>query len=234
VSSRDGEMMTLDTAAGVPPPPAALLAQLETMKPVRTRVPARTVAGLALVLTAIPVGSVLVFGARHDLAALPVAWVVLMALGWTAGLAMTLLAATRPPRGEVLPDTAKAGRTALAAVILLVLLGLFATMDAPGVTILPEHTFAAFANTWWGCAFFGVQVTGSTLIAGGLLLRRLFPIGAKWAGAAVGAAGGAAAGLTLHFICPVGGGLHVGFAHGGCVAIGALLGLLLLPRFLRA
>jgi hypothetical protein len=38
----------------------------------------------------------------------------------------------------------------------------------------------------------------------------------------------------LLFICPVGGGLHVGLAHGGDVVIGALLGLLLLPRLLRA
>jgi hypothetical protein len=234
MSSRDGEAMTLDGGAHVPPPPAALLAELATMKPVRTRVPARTLAGLSVLLAAIPAASLVVFGPRHDLAALPAVWVAVMALAWAAGVAITLRAATWPPRGEVLPDTAKARRAALGVAALLLLLGLFATMNAPGVTIIPEPTFAAFAHSWWGCALFGVQAALPTLIVGGLLLRRLFPIGAPWAGAAVGAAGGAAAGLTLHFICPVGGGLHVGLAHGGDVVIGALLGLLLLPRLLRA
>jgi hypothetical protein len=231
---RDGEAMSLRAATDVPPPPAALLAELEGMKPVRTRVPARTVAALGLLLAAIPVAALLAFGPRLDLAALPVAWVALVALAWAAGLAFTLLAAAWPPRGEVLPDTARAGRTALAVAAGLLLLGLGATIDAPGVTIVPERTWQAFAHSWWGCALFGVQAAVPTLIASALLLRRLFPIGATWAGAAVGAAGGAAAGLTLHFICPVGGGLHVGLAHGGGVVIGAALGLVVLPRFLRA
>jgi hypothetical protein len=38
----------------------------------------------------------------------------------------------------------------------------------------------------------------------------------------------------LHFLCPLGGGLHVGLAHGGAVLAGALVAMAILPRVLRA
>jgi hypothetical protein len=72
------------------------------------------------------------------------------------------------------------------------------------------------------------------MLTGALLLRRLFPIGSARIAAALGALGGATAGLVLHLSCPIGGALHVGLSHAGGVALGAALGMLLLPRLLRA
>jgi hypothetical protein len=215
-----------------PPPAPALLAAVQEMRPVRPRVPARAVLAVAAAALALPTFMLLGPGPRKDLAALPLAWVAAMGVCWAAGFLVVLLAATWPRRGEVLPDTARAGRAALLVGTCLLLLGLFATVDAPGTTV-PEATFAAFSHFWWHCTRFGLEASAPVLLVGGLVLRRLFPIGSAWAGAALGATGGAMAGLTLHFICPIGGGLHVGFAHAGNVAVGALLGMILLPRVLR-
>jgi hypothetical protein len=236
VTPGEGDVMSLGSAsdAPAPPPAAGLMAAIEGMKPVRTRVPGKSAAVLGAVLAAIPVGALSYFGPRQDLGALPVAWVIVMAVLWTAALALALLSATLPPRGEVLPDTAKARRTTIVVAVALLLLGLLATVDVPGRTIVPETTLAAFGHWWWHCTVFALEAVVPVLVVGGLLLRRLFPIGGRWAGAAVGAAGGAAAGLTLHFICPIGGGLHVGFAHAGGVLLGGLLGGLILSRPLGA
>jgi hypothetical protein len=220
--------------AAPPPPAATLLAAVEGMKAVRTRVPWRTVAALGLVVAAIPAGGVLFLGPRKDLAALPVAWVAATAVVWGAGVLVTLLAATWPRRGEVLPDTGKARLTAIIVAGLLLLLGIFGTADPTAETVVPESTLAGFGHWWWHCTKFALKAVIPVLVLGGLLLRRLFPVGGMWAGAALGAAGGAAAGLALHFVCAVGGGLHVAVAHGGGVVIGALLGMLLLPRVLRS
>jgi hypothetical protein len=121
-----------------PPPAATLLAAVEGMKAVRTRVPWRTVAALGSVMAAIPVGAVLFLGPRNDLAALPVAWVAATAVVWGAGVLVTLLAATWPRRGEVLPDTGKARLTAVIVAGLLLLLGIFGTADPTAETVVPR------------------------------------------------------------------------------------------------
>ena len=215
----------------LPPPNAALLAAIVEMKPVRTRVPLTALLILAGTAAAIVAAFLIARGLRPDLHALPAAWVVAMALAWATGLATVLLAVALPRRGDVLPDTARAGRAALVVSIGLILLGLVATVDAPGATRMPRGTFAA---DWWHCTRVSLGLTLPFLLVGALCLRRLFPLGGIRAAAALGAAGGAVAGLTLHFNCPLGGGLHVGLAHAGGVALGALLGMLLLPRLLRA
>jgi hypothetical protein len=214
-----------------PPPPASktLLEAVSTMRPVRTRVPGRTllvVLGVGLIW---PVAAVL-HGTRPDLPFLPVAWVVLMALAWAAGVVAPLVAALIPRRGEVLPDGARAGRVAAACASLLVLLGLVATVDVPGKTVIP----LSFGRAWWHCVSFALKVAAPVLIAGALVLRRLHPVGSWRMAAALGAAGGALGGLTLHFICGYGGGLHVGLAHAGSVALGAAIGAVVLAPFLRA
>ena len=139
-----------------------------------------------------------------------------------------------PRRGQVLPDTARAARTTMSVTALLMLLGLFVTVDAPGRTLLPANTLDAFTRHWWHCLSFSLELSLPLLVVGGLLMRRLFPMGGIKVAAALGAVGGAAAGLTLHFKCHIGGGLHVGLAHAGGVALGALLGMVLLGRLLRA
>lgn len=220
--------------AQVPPPGADLLATMQNLKPVRTRVPAR--AAVALTAACLVLPAVLLFsgGLREDLPGLPFAWVAGMALAWLTGLLAMLLTATLPRRGEVLPDTARAARTTAFVTASLILLGLLVTADAPGRTVMPENTFEAFGHLWWHCVSFSLMLSLPLLVVGGLLLRRLFPMGGLKVAAALGAVAGAAAGLTLHFQCDVGGGLHVGLAHAGGVVLGAVLGMLLLGRLLRA
>jgi hypothetical protein len=220
-------------ARDVPPPGADLMAAMNDLKPVRTRRPRLAAAVLALASLGVPAGYLMIARWRTDLGALPMPWVVGMAVAWAIGLGAMLLTATLPRRGEVLPDTARAGRTTLAVTALLILLGLLVTVDAPGKTYVPPGTPAAFAEHWWHCVSFSLKLGLPLLVAGGLLLRRLFPMGGARVAAALGGIGGAAAGLALHFTCQIGGGLHVGLAHGGGVAVGALLGMLLLPRLLR-
>ena len=220
--------------AKAPPPGPALLAAVDGMKPVQARVPARTLAAIAAAGAALPALSLLRGGVRGDLDALPTAWVAGMALAWTAGLLATLLGATLPRRGSVLPDGAAAGRAALLAGATLLLLGLFATVDAPGHTTAVSPTVAGFGAAWLHCIASGLKATVPLLLAGGMGLRGLLPVGGARIAAALGAAGGAMAGLDLHFVCSFGGGLHVGLAHAGGIAVGAALGLLTLPRLLRA
>jgi hypothetical protein len=212
-----------------PPPGGPLLEAVGSMRPVRTRVPWRTLLVLLALGLVWPVAAVL-HRTRADLPFLPLAWVVLMALAWAGGVVAPLVAALIPRRGEVLPDGARAGRIAAVCASLLVLLGLVATVDAPGKTLIPP----SFPRAWWHCASFGLQVAAPVLIASAVVLRRLHPVGSWRVAAALGAAGGALGGLTLHFICGYGGGLHVGLAHAGAVVLGAGIGAVVLAPFLRS
>jgi hypothetical protein len=159
--------------------------------------------------------------------------VAALAVAWTAAILATLLRSTVPRKAEVLPDPARAGWTAGLAAATLLLLGLFATVSAPGATMIPATTWPSFARSWWHCTGISLAAIFPILLLGGLIQRRLFPSGGIRIAAALGAAAGAIAGLSLHFICPIGGALHVGFAHAGAVTLGALLGMLLLPPLLR-
>jgi hypothetical protein len=215
-----------------PAPNPALLSAVGACKPVATRVPARVLAlliGVGLIAPAITIAR----GMRADLPFLPVAWVVLMAVFWAAGALLPLLAAVIPPRGEVLPDTARAGWLALATAVVLLTLGLFTTVSAPGHTVMPSHALDFDGAAWRHCIRFGLTVTLPVLLVSLFVMRQTLPVGGVPVAAALGAGAGALAGLTLHFVCPIGDGLHVGLAHGGGVIVGALLGVVTLPRFIQ-
>jgi hypothetical protein len=199
------------------------------MRPVRTRAPWRTTALVLGVGLIAPVAAI-VHRTREDLPFLPLLWVVGMAMVWAAGVTAPLLAALLPRKGEVLPDTARAGVVAAASASLLVLLGLVATVDAPGRTTMPP----SFLEASWHCLSFGLKVALPVLLVSAVALRRLHPVGSWRVAAALGAAGGALGGFTLHFICSYGGGLHVGLAHAGAVVVGGVLGALVLPPFLKS
>jgi hypothetical protein len=214
---------------GQPPPPGGpLLEAVGSMRPVRTRVPARTLLLLLVVGLVAPVAAV-IHRTRPDLPFLPVAWVVVMALAWVGGVVAPLLAALIPRRGQVLPDGARAGRIAALSTALLVLLGLVATVDAPGRTVIPD-----FPEGWWHCVSFGLKIAAPVLLASAVVLRRLHPVGSWRVSAALGAAGGALGGLTLHFICGYGGGLHVGLAHAGAAVLAAGIGAVVLAPWVRS
>jgi len=226
----DGLRVLQATAPPAPPSPA-LLASLKGMRPVRTRVPFRTLLVVAAAAVVYPTAAVALYPLRRDLGALPPLWFSAVAVAWLAGFLIPLSAAVLPRAGQVLPDGARARRAAILASLTLVLLGLLFTVDAPGVTILPATRWAGFGRLWWHCVSFSFKVTIPAVIVGAVALRKLATGVAHLVrlGAATGAAGGALSGLTLHGLCPYGGAAHVGLAHGGGVVIGALIGALWLP-----
>ena len=206
-----------------PPPSPTLLNAVASMRPVVTRVPVRAVFAILTVALLYPLGTLLWMLPRLHLHPATATWVV--ALVW-AGAVAWLARAVLPAAGQVLPDTTRAGYTTAAVIVGLVSLCLLTTSPVPSTT--------SFLHDWWHCAFFSVRVTVPALVVALFALRGLFPIGSVRIGAAIGAAGAALAGLTLHFICPFGGRLHVALAHGGGVLLGASLGALVLSRRLRA
>jgi hypothetical protein len=217
--------------ADLPPPSAELLSAVATMKPVKTSVPGRILIALFAAGLLVPLVALAAQGLRKDFWELPTAWLVAMAALWAAAAALPLFAAILPRRGEVLPDAARARVVSLTATVTLLIAGLFATVDAPGVTLVPARAFDA---AWRHCILFGLQVTLPVLLVTIYFLRRSLPGGARAVAAAVGVGSGALAGLSLHVLCGFGGGLHVGLAHAGGMALGGALGMLLVPRFLRA
>jgi hypothetical protein len=221
-------------SAGPPPAPSsALLSAIDSMRPVRTRVPLRTLLVVAAAAAVFPIAAVALYPLRRDLHALPPLWVAGVAIVWLAGFLIPLATALIPPLGQVLPDGTRVGRVAVLASLTLVLMGLLFTVDAPGITILPKTRWAGFFHLWWHCVSFSLKVSIPAVVVGAVVLRRLPVVSLTRLGAAIGAAGGALSGLTLHGICPYGGAPHVGLAHGGGVVIGALLGALWLPVLVR-
>jgi len=224
-------LRVLQATAPPAPPSPALLASVNRMRPVRTRVPFRTLLVVAAAAVVFPTAAVAIYPLRQDLHALPPLWFAAVAVAWLAGFVIPLTAALLPRPGQVLPDGARAGRAGILASLTLVLVGLLFTIDAPGVTILPATRWAGFASLWWHCVSFSFKVTIPAVFVGAIALRKLATGAAHLArlGAAIGAAGGALSGLTLHGLCPYGGAVHVGLAHGGGVVIGAVIGALWLP-----
>ena len=227
-------LRALRTAGPPPSPPSeALRAAADGTKPVRTRVPLRTLLVVLAAACVYPVSAVALYPLRRDLSALPPAWLITVALVWLGGLVIPLVLALLPRRQQVLPDATRAARVAFLAALTLVLTGLLFTVDAPGVTILPRTLWAGFLPLWWHCVSFSLKATVPMLLVASIALRRMTVVNLSYLGAAVGAAGGALSGLTLHGLCPYGGALHVGLAHGGGVVIGAVLGALWLPLLTR-
>lgn len=206
-----------------PRPGAGLAEELARVRPVRTRIPARTLIVVAVVALAYPLYAFSQFPLREDLSALPWAWFLPVTLLWLAAVVLPLGFALLPPHGQVLPDDGAAGRAALAAALGSSVVSLF-TIDAPGRTLVPAATWNDFAQAWWHCISFGLRIVLPVLVAGVVALARVMLVGAARLGAAIGAAGGALSGLTLHGLCPIGGVLHVLGAHAGAVVLGALLG----------
>ncbi len=226
-------MGLLQATTAPPGPSPALLAAVGRARPVRTRVPIRTLLIVAAAAAVYPVAAIAVYPFRKDLHALPPLWVAAVALVWAAGFVVPLAAALLPRAGQVLPDGRRAGAAALLASLTLVLVGLLFTVDAPGMTILPRTTWAGFLHLWWHCVSFSLKVSVPAVLAGALVFRNLAVANLVRVGAAIGAAAGALSGLTLHGLCPYGGAAHVGLAHGGGVVIGAVLGALWLPFLVR-
>jgi hypothetical protein len=215
-----------------PPLSGALLDAVAAMRPVRTRRPLLALVVVGLLSAAWASVAPIAFRLRPDLPYLPRAWWIAVALAWFGGAGALLFLAIVPRRRTVLPDGVRAGRAALLAATALVSLGLFFTRDAPPHTILLQGAHALALGVA-RCTTFAVVVALVPILVGLAAVRRAVLQGAWRFGAAFGAAGGALGGLVLHALCPVGGGLHVGIAHGGGVVAGALLGAAIARLALR-
>jgi hypothetical protein len=214
-----------------PRPAAALLANLGDLQPVRTRRPIKTLLLVAAAAVVYPIYALSQFPLRSDLGALPWSWFIPVAFLWLGGFILPLALALLPARGRVLPNEGWAGRAALIVAVVLTGVGFF-TVDAPGSTIIPATRGDAIA-WWWHCLSFNMRIVMPVLIVGTVALARVMLVGAARLGAAIGAAGGALAGLTVHGLCPVGGVFHVVAAHGGAVVTGTILGALVFPLVRR-
>ena len=218
------------TSSGVPgaapPPSPALLALLANMGPAKARAPARALLVVAVVACAYPAWTLATSPLRADLGTLPVAWFAGIAALWFAGFVTPLRFAMVPPRGQVLPDGDKAFRAALVAAVALSSACFFA-LGRAGPSVVPSRT-------WQDCIIASAKVSVPTLLAGAFVLRRVALAGAWLLGAALGAAGGALGGLTLHFTCASVRPPHVVLAHCGGIVLGAILGALVFSLLIRA
>ena len=212
-----------------PAPSPQLMAAVQQMRPVRPRSRLGAFAAVAVAALAIP-GFVL---ARHalrlDLGALPRGWVVAAAALWASAFAVSLGAALIPARGDVLPAPARGSRAGLGAVLALLVFGLCASVEAPGISLRPEDVHMSLLGSAGHCARFALLMALPCLVVGLLALRRLAPMGGARLGLALGAAGGALGGLVLHFICPIATAGHVVLGHVGGMALAAALGAAALP-----
>jgi hypothetical protein len=211
-----------------PPPSDALLDAVGRMQPVRTRRPARMLAMVALLALAWA-AAWLPLGLRRDFRELPPVWLFGAALLWAIGFALPLTVALIPARGQVLPRAATARILAAAVPLVLVGASMFAAQAPASRIALDGHQWI---NASLRCCVVGLVIGLVPCALAMFALRRALPVGSRAIGAALGAAGGALGGLILHLHCSWAQPSHVAAAHGGAVAIGALLGALVGPLLL--
>jgi hypothetical protein len=170
---------------------------------------------------------------RADLAELPRLWVALWGGAWLAAFVGAGWLAVVPHPGRMMPDWRAAGIAAAMASAGFVVLGLTFDRHVPGVSKLVEPGLMALARNAVGCMAVGLITAIVPVVLGAILVRGAIPVRARWVGAGLGAAGGCLGGFALHLHCHIADKLHVGLAHGGVVALAAVLGALVIPRAAR-
>ena len=218
----------------LPPPPLApaLEAELSRLTPAAPRKPRRQfllVAALSLIYG----GLLLLFlHLRPDLMGLPRLWLIVYCTAWLASFLVITWLVLVPGPGRVMPNWRHAGMGAALALVCFVAGGLLFDRHVPGVSVMLEPSLG---NVLRGarCLFLGTVTAVVPVILGALLLRGALPVGSRWAGAAMGAAGGSLGGLMLHLHCPVADAVHLGVVHGGVVLVSAVVGALVIPRATR-
>ncbi len=211
------------------PPMGDLLdGELRDLRPVATRQPWRD-AGLVLAAATIVVATLVgVLSLRRDLDALPVVWLVLYGTAWLGTLGLGAYLALVPRRGAVVPRWRLAGVVAAVAAVGFVVAGLVFARTTPQ-SLVYAPTLANHLGYGASCVALGTFTAIGPFVLGALLLRGSLPVGARAAGAGLGAACGAAGGFMLHLHCPITHAYHLGFGHGGAVVLCALVGALILP-----
>ena len=212
--------------APVPPPiSTALTTAVERSGPVELRRPRRQLVAFAFVSAAVITGLLLVMGVRADVHQLPLGWIPAVAVAWAAALMGAAWFALVPKRGSVMPRWRIASGMVAVTASAFVILGL-AVHPAGSSSVI--YGWGRFVRGH-GCLELGLTTAALPVIAGAWFVRGSAPVGARRIAAAVGAAGGCAGGLLLHFYCRIADGPHIGLIHGGVVACAAGLAAMLVP-----
>lgn len=220
-------------------PPTALAARIQASVE-QSRAPGSTFAARQLiaalgVVLALVVGSWLTYSfagrppLRVDLFELPF-------LGALARLALLLLLAAWTTTLALAP-----GRNGLGSKVALLVSAsaLVAPLHAILSAVAPLRTELGLVAArelhplGLPCGLIAVAVGLLVLGAFGFALRRAVPAAPMARAAAVGAAAGAWAGVALFLLCPSSDALHILLGHALPVGAYALLGMALLPRWLR-
>jgi hypothetical protein len=209
-----------------------MLKALGTMKPVRTRSRFGAFVIVLLIGVAWPAYTLIRSPLRGDLGALPPTWVAIGAALWTLAFVLSLAAALIPRRGDVLPSAGRASRASAVSMGVVLLFTALWTAHAPGVSLRPEDIGETLIQSCYGCGKYVLQMAAIFLVLGFLFLRRVLPMGGRRIGFAIGAAGGALAGLVLHFLCPIATTGHVLLSHVGVMILASLAGGLIMQGVL--
>jgi hypothetical protein len=212
-----------------PPPPAELKQRLGGFAKVRTRKPWLSFAIVAILAMGWGALSLAVHPVRQDLPWLPVVWVGVVAGVWLLAFVLPLWRVMVPPRGQVLPDERTGELLAYFAAIAVTAVSVLWTRDAPGHSKVPED----FMIVAWHCLRFNLLICAGVAAVAVIALRKMIKLSSWRLGAAIGAAGGALGGLTLHFLCAYATPSHVAIGHAGGVIVGAALGALLVKVLSR-
>jgi hypothetical protein len=219
-------------ASALPPPLAgALAADLAHLTPVPTRRPVRSLLALLALGLATPVAVRLIVGLRPDWGQLPGGAMAIGAAGWLALFVVPLTLAVLPDRGQVLANHRRAGRAALVSIAVAIGLVVIAPVG-PETDVLPGGV-ADNLPLAWHCARSALTMALPLVVLVAWSLRRLLPVGSGRIGAAVGAAGAALGGLSLHLGCGYGGLHHLLMGHAGGFLLGVLAGGIIVAAVAR-
>lgn len=230
--SADDDDRELAALAGAPAPAAPPLGpELERalvgLAPAGPRRPLRQLAVLAAASLAYGAGVLAVVTMRRDLGELPALWLGVVGTAWFLGFASALYLATVPARGAVIPRW-RAGGT-LAAILAIAIIAFYLLADIPAGSSSVQLGWPRFLRGH-ACLEIGLASALVPVIGGALVLRGALPVGARWAAAALGAAGGCLGVLVLHVHCPVTDHPHLGLIHGAVVVVAAALSAAIVPR----
>jgi hypothetical protein len=219
----------LDALGALPPPPppgAALEAAIAAMKPVAARRPWRDLALVATASLLYGAALVAVLSLRRDHGELPMMWMAGAAIAWALGFVLPLYLAIVPRRGAVMPRWRLAGFAAITCAAAFMILGLLVHPRGEHTVVLGAASF----HRGHVCMELGLLTALVPVVLGAIVLRGALPVGARWAAAGLGAAGGSLGGLVLHLHCPISDALHLGVMHGGVVLVAAGLSAAIVPR----
>ena len=209
-----------------PAPGPALDAAIAGLRPIATRRPGRDLALVAAASLIYAGGLVAVLSLRRDAHELPVAWLVASGLAWALGFVLPLYLAIVPRPGTVMPRWRLAGFAAGTATLVFMTAGLLIHPSGKSSVELG----LAQLHRGHPCMEIGLLTALVPVLLGTIVLRGALPVGARWAAAGLGAAGGSLGGLVLHLHCPIADAWHLGLVHGGVVLVSAVISAALVPR----